>query len=326
MISATHAAAVNALGWPVAWVASRTTESAQRRAARLGAAVLEYQGMPAGADLVIVSTPPADHLTRVRPLLDAGVAVVVEKPLCTTLAAADELVAAAEHHDNRLLYAENLAYAPTVAAMVAAVETIGPLHHLEVRVVNPRPTWGDFLTDEWGGGALFDLGVHPLAVALLLAAPSKVTGVEACLAGGSDHGTDEHAEVHLHFDGGLVADVVASWRGGPQPVWDAEVASATGVLRAELFPQPALERDGAPISRPTSGPRPLVDYGYVGQLAAFWADVEHGRRPLMDAAFGRSVLDVVCAAYTSARHAGAVVPVPFGGPRDRTPLELWRGA
>jgi hypothetical protein len=43
----------------------------------------------------------------------------------------------------------------------------------------------------------------------------------------------------------------------------------------------------------------------------------------MDAAFGRSVLDIVCAAYTSAHH-GAVEPVPYRGRRDRTPLELWR--
>jgi predicted dehydrogenase len=281
--------------------------------------------MPAAADLVIVSTPPADHPARVRSLLASGVAVVVEKPLCTTLAAADELVASAEQHDNRLLYAENLAYAPAVAAMVAAVDDIGSPHYLEVRVVNPRPTWGDFLTDEWGGGALFDLGVHPLAVAMLLAGPSTVTGVEANLAGGPDHHTDEHAEVRLHFDGGLVADVVASWRGGPQPLWDAEVASATGVLRAELFPRPSLERDGAPMSLSSGGSRPVVDYGYVGQLDAFWADLEHGRRPRMNAAFGRSVLDVVCAAYTSAQRGGALEPVPFRGRRDRTPLELWRG-
>jgi predicted dehydrogenase len=125
MISATHVAALHELGWPIALVASRTAESARRRAAPVGAVAIGYQDMPAAADLVIVSTPPADHAARVQTLLASGVAVVVEKPLCTTLAAADELVAAAEHHDNRLLYAENLAYAPAVAAMVAAVDTIG---------------------------------------------------------------------------------------------------------------------------------------------------------------------------------------------------------
>jgi predicted dehydrogenase len=325
MISAAHAAAAQSLGWPIAWVASRTTKSARRRAAGLGAPVLTYDDMPGGADLVIVSTPPADHPARVRSLLAAGVAVVVEKPLCTTLADADALVTAAEQHDNRLLYAENLAYAPAMTAMTTSVSTLGALHHLEVRVVNPRPSWGDFLTDEWGGGALFDLGVHPLALALLLAAPATVVGVEASLGGGHDHGTDEHAEVRLHFDSGLVGEVVASWRGGPQPLWDAEVASAGGVLRAELFPQPSVERDGAPIVPQTGDPRPIVDYGYVGQLEAFWADVDQHRAPLMDAAFGRTVLDVVCAAYTSAHLAGALQTVPFRGRRDRTPLELWRG-
>ena len=46
---------------------------------------------------------------------------------------------------------------------------------------------------------------------------------------------------------------------------------------------------------------------------------------LCGAAFGRVVLDVVCAAYASAGAGGTEVPLPFSGRRDRTPLELWRG-
>ena len=46
----------------------------------------------------------------------------------------------------------------------------------------------------------------------------------------------------------------------------------------------------------------------------------------MSAAFGREVLQVVMAGYTSAGLAGEPVPLPFTGPRDRTPLQLWRGA
>jgi hypothetical protein len=45
----------------------------------------------------------------------------------------------------------------------------------------------------------------------------------------------------------------------------------------------------------------------------------------MDAAFGREVLDVVCAAYASAGRGSVLVSVPFAGSRSRTPLELWRG-
>ena len=44
-----------------------------------------------------------------------------------------------------------------------------------------------------------------------------------------------------------------------------------------------------------------------------------------DAAFGRDVLELICAAYASAGRGGAWVALPFDGPRDRTPLELWLG-
>ena len=46
----------------------------------------------------------------------------------------------------------------------------------------------------------------------------------------------------------------------------------------------------------------------------------------MDAAFGREVLDVVCAAYASAGRGSSLVTVPFAGPRSLSPLELWRTA
>ena len=72
----------------------------------------------------------------------------------------------------------------------------------EVRSLQGLPTWGDFTSDEWGGGALFDLGVHPLALAMLLGnatGQGRVTTVAATLLGGSDHDSDEqrhHAHPH----------------------------------------------------------------------------------------------------------------------------------
>jgi len=45
----------------------------------------------------------------------------------------------------------------------------------------------------------------------------------------------------------------------------------------------------------------------------------------MDVEFGRLILDIVCAAYRSAGHGGTSESVPFTGPRDKTPLELWHG-
>ena len=333
-------------GMPVVAVASRTPARAAQRAAELGARAVTYDDLVAeiravgpadaratdtmAADIVVVSTPPQCHAADAIQLLEAGAAVLLEKPLCRTLDEADRIVAATTAHGNRLLYGENLAYSPIVQQLLARVGELGPLTHLEVRSLQGLPTWGDFTSDEWGGGALFDLGVHPLAVALLCANASGAglpVGLRATLAGGDGHGTDEHAEVLLEYANGLIARVESSWRSGPQPVWDAQLASATGVLRAELMPAPLLEHNGEVVALPApTASVPIIETGgYLAQMLAFANDVAHEETPLMSAEFGRLVLDVVCGAYRSAGRDGAAELVPFDGPRDRTPLELWRG-
>jgi len=288
-----------------------------------------YDELPAGADVVVVATPPSCHARDAIRLLDAGASVLVEKPLCCTLLEADAIVAAAERHGQRLLYGENLAYAPVVQQLVARTVELGPLTHVEVRAIQPLPTWGAFTSDEWGGGALFDLGVHPLAIAMLVAGAAgegRPVSVRARLEGGAGHDSDEHAEVWLSYASGLTATVVASWKGGPEHVWDVQVASATGVLRAELLPTPVLERNGDPVALPApTASVPIVEqFGYLGQMRALIDDTAAGLTPAMSAAFGREVLQVVCGAYWSAGHDTMAVPLPFAGPRNLTPLELWR--
>lgn len=313
----------------VTHVASRDSANAAARAEQAGAEPCTYEELPAGADVVVVTTPPERHVEDALQALRAGAAAIVEKPLCTTLAQADALVTAATGARFRVGYAENLAFAPVIERAVALRRGLGPLHHLEARALQSRPDWGDFLTESWGGGVLFDLGVHPIAVALLMAAPARVESVTARLDAGEGLVVDDHALVELVFDDGLRARVEASWRSSSEEsTWDLQAASATGVVRAELLPSLVLEHDGRPVSLPaplTPDFAQLDQFGYLGQLRSFTADFEAGRRPGLDAVFGREVLDIVCAAYASAGRDGATEAVPFAGRRDRTPLQLWRG-
>jgi myo-inositol 2-dehydrogenase / D-chiro-inositol 1-dehydrogenase len=302
---------------------ARTAESAQR----LGATACTYDELPAGADGVVVCTPPALHAKHALAAVRAGAAALVEKPLCATLADADALVTAADA-GGVIAYAENLVHAPIVRLALDHAAQLGPIDVLEVRALQSRPTWGDFLTEGWGGGVLFDLGVHPLAVALLLAAPARPVEVRAALDGAPDHPVDEHADVHVAFDSGLVAHITASWRGYDTPTWDAQASSPEGVVRLELLPELLLERNGVEVTLPAvpEGIAPqLEQLGYLRQMESFAADLAEGRSPALGAAFGRSVLDVVCGAYASAGVGGAWVELPFTGPRDRTPLQLWHG-
>ena len=334
-ITVVHGLAARAVGGlTVTHIASRTAATASERAGQVGAAVCRYDELPAGADVVLVATPPARHATDALQSMAAGAKVIVEKPMATTLADADDLMAASAAAGHALGYAENLAFAPVIVAAEALTAEIGALRHLEVRALQGRPDWGGFLEADWGGGALFDLGVHPLAVALLLARAadgppggSRVVSVRADLTGADDIEVDEQARAWITFASGLVAVVEASWA-SEQPSWDLQAASDTGVVRAELIPHLLLERNGEPIALPslaegTELPQ-LRQFGYVAQLEDLLADFAAGREPVMGAEFGRDVLEIVCAAYASAGLGGEAVPMPFTGPRDRTPLQLWR--
>ena len=328
VIASAHASVAAALSMPVVAVASRSGVSAKRVAAEVNAAVVPVASLPAGADLVVIETPPGAHCKLAIACLEAGAAVIVERPLCTTLADADALVAAAGRFGNRVLYGENLAYSPTVLRFLQHLQRLGTLRHLEIRTVNPAPTWGAYLTEAWGGGALFDLGSHGVALALLAAAPSQPVRVTAAVEPADPRdprSVDEHTVLTIEFENGLRARVLATYRCGDTPQWDLQAASDTGVVRAELLPVPSLEVNGDPVPLPRTTMRipALEQYGYRAEWEAFLAALSAGLAPATDAAFGRRVLEIICAGYAAARAATAIA-LPFGGPRDLTPHEHWR--
>jgi predicted dehydrogenase len=364
-VAAVHGMAARAVdGVEVVRVGSRTRAAAARRAAQAGGVPCTLDDLPGDADAVVVATPAAAHPREAARAVDAGAAVLVETPLAATLAGADEIVALARR--GRVAYAENLVHSPVVAEAVQACRRMGGTTHLEVRFAQGRPEAGSPRLDAaWGGGVLFDLGVHAIAVALLLAAPDRVTSVvEAKLsagAGGSakrgaggdnadadddtdddtddgaddvpeeepgDGEVDEDAVVVLGFDSGLRAEVRASWRAAA-PTWDAQAASPTSAVRLELVPEPSVELNGVPLrlDPPPDGlpTDQLHHLGYTGQFAALADALPGGERLRPRAEFGRLVLDVVCAAYAAAGSGGAEA-VPFAGDRNLTPHQLWRGA
>jgi predicted dehydrogenase len=284
-----------------------------------------YDELPGGADAVVVATPPRLHLREAKRAVDGGAAALVEAPLATTLAAADELVGLAQQ-GALVAYGENLVHSPGVAEAVRVVRDMGQLTFLEVRLAQGRPDRRSHLASGWGGGALFDLGSHAIAVALLLAAPARVVEVEADVIGDDDLVVDDDADVTLTFDTGLRAHIRATWRAAAAS-WDAQAASADGAVRLELVPDPGVEVNGVALRLPHApdgvvSPQ-LHHLGYVAQLATLAADVEAVRPPRCGPAFGRLVLDIVCAAYASAGR-GKPEAVPFTGRRDRTPHSLWR--
>ncbi|WP_436795547.1 Gfo/Idh/MocA family protein [Actinospongicola halichondriae] len=327
-ISAVHGLAIAAQrDSRVVAVASRTRQTADARAVEVGGVVVPYDQLPAGADIVIVATPPRRHAVDALRAMAAGAATVVEKPLCATLDDADRLVRVVEA-GGMLTYAENLLFAEAPSRALSEIATLGTLTHLSARAMQPRPTWGSFTERSWGGGVLFDLGVHPLALVLRAARSARPVAVSAAFERSDDIEVEDRASVQLRFDNGLVAQVEVSWRES-DTIWDLQAASESGVVVLELLPELSLERGGEPIELPpppvdVEYPPQLDQFGYVEQLRDAEASAKVGRSSaISDVYLGRDLLEIVCAASMSAARSSIEIPLPYTGPRDKTPIELW---
>jgi len=152
----------------------RSEKQAQALAKRFGAAVATTTAALAehGIDAAIVATPNAIHATVALQLLDAGVHVLVEKPMAVTGAECDAMIAAARASGACLAVGQMYRFNPAyrwVKALVAS-GALGDIRHVEVRTGAPYgwPLKSDGLwrRDVAGGGVLIDAGVHILDLLL----------------------------------------------------------------------------------------------------------------------------------------------------------------
>jgi predicted dehydrogenase len=147
-----------------------------KMAADYGARYLRTAGdAPSGIDAYVVALPDTLHEETVSLLLGAGKAVLVEKPMAHTLAAAKAMAAAEEKGGGRLLVGHILRFDPRYVEAAAAVKAgrIGePIH-----ASSGRFTVRDIGTRMNGGSSVcFYLGVHDVD-ALQWISGSDVTSV-----------------------------------------------------------------------------------------------------------------------------------------------------
>jgi len=147
------------------------------------------------ADAVVVATPNRYHAENVIDALEAGLDVLVEKPVAHTLAAAERIRLATQDADGFCMVGFHTRFENEVEVLRAYRDAgrFGELTHVEANYLRRRgiPGRGSWFTrdDTSGGGALIDIGVHAVDLALyMLGYPEveEVTGVTRSQFGGRD--------------------------------------------------------------------------------------------------------------------------------------------
>ncbi|HEU4403428.1 MAG TPA: Gfo/Idh/MocA family oxidoreductase, partial [Candidatus Polarisedimenticolia bacterium] len=181
-------------------VVDRDAARAATIAARHGATPLtDVRDLPGDLDAVSVAVPTVAHAGVTETCLARGLAVLVEKPMATTLREAEGMARAAARAERPLLVGHTERFNPVVRAVLPRVRHPRFIEAHRLGVFTARSTDVD---------VVLDLMIHDLDVILSMVS-SPLAAVDAV---GVNALTDkvDIANARLRFENGCVANVTAS--------------------------------------------------------------------------------------------------------------------
>jgi myo-inositol 2-dehydrogenase/D-chiro-inositol 1-dehydrogenase len=293
-------------------------------------------------DMVVAGVPTDLHCQIAVDAAAAGKHVVMEKPLCLNLAEADRMIEACRKAGVKLMYAEELCFAPKYVRLKQLLDS-GALGR-PVFVKQSEKHDGPHASHFWdvnraGGGVTMDMGCHAIEFFRWMLGRPKIKSVYAHM-GTHLHADktqgDDHAILILEFENGVTAMAEESWikPGGMDD--RAEVHGSQGVAYANLLQgnsiltysrvgyDYAVEKAGSTVGWSFTIYEEAWNYGFPQEMAHFVDCVRNDRQPEVAGEDGRAVLEAIFAAYESAG-SGRKVELPFHTDAPK-PHDLWRKA
>ena len=162
-------------------------------------------------DLAVICLPPFIHAAATVDLLDAGVNVLLEKPMAPTLAECDMILAAAERSGKLLsVVAQNRFKTPMMKLkQVLDSGMIGKILHAQVdsywwRAASYYDLWWRGTWEKEGGGCTLNHAVHHIDLfQWMMGKPAEVQAVVANLNHGNSEVEDFSTTVVRYADGRL---------------------------------------------------------------------------------------------------------------------------
>lgn len=252
-------------------------------------------------DVVDLALPPSMNAQVARAAAEAGIHVICEKPLSTTLEAARAISALPDAYDVNVLVAENFRYENSVQRARRLIDhgAIAPPFMISYQWMQPVPPDDEIAARPWrrdpkhAGGFLSDHGVHMIDVVRYL-----MGDVAAVQAFGSDRrdfltGLD-NAVYSLQFVSGAIGSIQWSFTVASALTWCVQLWSDDGTLTVDPE-RLTLRRQGQPSEEFTvAGPS-----SFVNEFEDFYQAMVNDRPPQMTVQDGINDLRTVLAAHRS---------------------------
>ena len=283
-------------------------------------------------DAVVVTTPNAYHEEYAVPALEAGLSVLVEKPLAHTLESAERIAAAAADAPGICMVGFHNRFSPSVEALASYQQDdfFGAVQHVDATYLRRRgiPGQGTWFTDAEvaGGGALIDIGVHALDLALYLTGfPDivEVSGVTRSTFGDREDYIDVHdwgvadgvfsvddsVTAQLRTAEGATISLDVAWAANREREKSLRIRGTDGGAYLDLDGGLTLyesSADGTDHHR-TTDVTVGDGGGHEAEQAAFFEAVVAGEQPALNTVYqALTVQRVIDAIYRSAETGAAV--------------------
>jgi predicted dehydrogenase len=262
-------------------------------------------------DALIIGTPNFLHAPQAIAALEAGVHVMVEKPMAMNARQAEKMMEASVKSGAVLMVAHCWRFDQDVLWLKEQVPKLGRI--IRTKGYGVHVHWGPagwFTQKKWaGGGALADMGIHALDTARFLLDDPQPVGVYARIGTYyKDFDVDDTGILIVEWDNGAVSYIESGWwqphMDGPEAATQLYGTQGFGQLFPTLLelPNPEAQRvevvkSGFKFPRKEHCPQSM----YEAQMAYFLACIRENRTPVPGGVEGWMNMKIVDAAYRSAR-------------------------
>lgn len=268
-------------------------------------------------DVVSVCVPNKFHAPASIAALRRGCHVLCEKPIATTLAEADRMIAAAKKARKKLMIAftHRMFRGPQRCKALLADKALGKPFMIRVRFAHggPYPNWAK---DPWfydpdlaAGGALLDMGIHAIDLCLWLIGPiSHVSAQVGTLVKKIE--VDDNALMMLKFKNGAMGYIEVGWTSGPGfsgfEIYGTKGTLICNYLKELQFCQGTVSAGGDNTAKWKTLDKNPIHGGWPAEIPHWLNVIDGDARLTMGGKQGRDALAVALGAYASSKRGRRV--------------------
>jgi myo-inositol 2-dehydrogenase/D-chiro-inositol 1-dehydrogenase len=290
-------------------------------------------------NMIVIGAPNNIHAEITINAAKAGKHVVCEKPLCLNIAEADEMINTCRKANVKLMYAEELCFAPKYVKLKELCDcgALGDVFLVKQSEKHDGPHSKWFWdVNKSGGGVTIDMGCHALAFFRWIYNNPKIENIYADMSTVLHKDKtlgDDQSIIIVTFENGRKAIAEESWvkKGGMDD--RAEAYGSKGLSYANLHMDISLKTysevgyeyavEKASISKGWTYTiyEEEWNYGFPQEFEHFVNCVMHDKEPLITGDDGKAVMDMIFASYDSAKK-GCRVQFPYTS-NAKKPIDLW---